>query len=1579
MATNLDDLQRRIAALPPEKRAIFEQQLKQRNLQMQASAISRRLNPADCPLSLSQQHLWFLHQLDPDSPAYNIAMLWRFTGNLDLNCFKQSLEAIAQRHETLRTAFVSINHQPIQFIQPNFQLHLPIIDLSVAPNEAQNQQIIKQIAQQIAQQPFDLAIAPLWRVVLIQTSTESIAVVTLHHSIADGWSRGILLQEFATVYKSIQDQQPIYLPELPIQYTDFAVWQQSQQSQLDPQLNYWREQLADLSPLTLNLVDRTMAIDVEQNQQGLRSETRSLSLSLDLLESLKKLSRQFGVTLFTTLLTAFNVLLYRYTEQTDIAIGIPTANRRQETESLIGFFVNTLVLRTDLSGNPNFNQLLKSVHQTATDAYKHQEIPFAKLVEALQPDRQLDQNPFFQIMFQVQNETYQLQNALKPDLNIANLTLEQEWIDIGFTKFDLTCHMVERANELLAVVEYRRDRFSATTIERMLGHFQMLLMAIVKAPHQTIGKLPLLTQPEHQALQAWRTTTTQRQLSDPLNLFHHQFEAQVKQFPDRIAVVFEDQQLTYQQLNEKANQLAHCLHSTGIRPNQIVGICMERSPDLMIALLGVLKSGSAYLPIDPQLPSDRIAFMLSDASVQQLLTDRLFADRALDCSTPILNLTDWQEHDQFPNTNPDPLILSENLAYIIYTSGSTGQPKGTLLTHGNLSHYLDWAVQNYVMPTAIGVPVQSSISFDATITSLYTPLMVGQAVILLPDAIESLAHLLTSGQQYSFIKLTPAHLRLLEQWLVLNHITSLVPQTFILGGEALTEADLTFWRNHSPDSQFINEYGPTEATVGCCVYRVPATTQTSQSTSQSTVQYSIPIGYPIFNTQLYILDAQLQPVPVGIEGELYIGGAGLSQGYLNQPVLTTEKFIDLNSERLYKTGDRACYLSDGRIEYLGRRDQQVKIRGYRIELEEIAARLQQHPDIGEAIVTTVTDHHQNTRLVAYITTNNPKENLNTVTLKQFLKTKLPDYMLPSLFIPIDSIPLTTNGKVDRQQLPPPNWTNQPAPELAAQTLIESNLCQIWSDLLGVPVGIHDNFFDLGGDSILSLQIIARANQIGLRFSPRQLFQHQTIAELALVVETSAPANQNIITGNVPLTPIQKWFFAQELTNPHHFNQALILKVETGLNPDQLASSLQILWKHHDALRLRFECLNGDTSQWRQFHADVDSNHAIALKTVDLTHLSVSDQTKAIAAIGEQLQASLDLSSQLWRSVLFRLGNQQTDRLLLISHHLVIDGFSWQTLLADLCQVYNQIQQQQQPQLPLKTTAFQDWANYLISNVNPDPSNQSELDYWTKQTGVPIPSLDEPASNTVESSQEVHIKLEAETTQALLKTLDRSRPHHLTAILLHSIFTACQQWTTHETLAIALESYGRDVPFRDVNLSRTIGWFTHIFPVCLQATSTAPYPERIQQIEAQLQAVPENGLNYGILRYLRTEPLLKDQVQPEIKFNYLGSIDRLKQSFILGLATESIGKTTSPQNQRTYAIEINSWLSQNQLHLSWIYSQNLHQRSTVEHLAQMGLQTLIQTATLSSQKEPIAANFPAARLNQKQLDQFMNQIQKTGRK
>ncbi|MEG5016670.1 MULTISPECIES: amino acid adenylation domain-containing protein [unclassified Microcoleus] len=1476
------------------------------------------------PTSFAQQRLWFIDQFEPGNPFYNLPAAVLLKGRLNVVVLELSFKEIVRRHEALRTTFATVDGQPVQVVGQKFNFGLQVLDLQQLA-ETEREEKVKQLAAEEASKPFDLTKGPLLRASLLQLDAEEyVLLLTLHHIIFDGWSIGVFLQELAALYEAFLIGKPSPLPELSIQYADFAIWQREWLAgdRLQTQLNYWKKQLSGLPPLLELPADRP-----RPPVQTYRGAKESFLIPKTLRSALKKLSRQENATLFMTLLAAFKTLLYRYTGQADIPVGSPIANRnRAEIQGLIGFFVNTLVLRTDLSGASTFRQLLDRIREVSLEAYAHQDLPFEKLVEELQPERNLSYNPLFQVAFV-------LQTAPVAAESIAGLNLTLLDVENQTAKVDLTLYLEEKQEEISGQFEYSTDLFDAVTIRRMAGHFLTLLEGIPANPERRIEELPLLGEKErHQLLVEWNDTRADYS-SD--RCIHQLFEAQAYRTPDAIAVVFEDQKLTYRDLNERANQLAHYLQKLGVKPEVLVGICTERSLEMVVGILGILKAGGAYIPLAPDYPQERLAYMLADSQVSVLLTQqKILASLPKHQAQVICLDADWDLISQEAQDEPVSGVQAGNLAYIIYTSGSTGKPKGTMILHQGVVNYLSWCTKAYAVADADGAPVNSSISFDATITSLFSPLLVGRKVVLLPEnqELESLSDALHSQNNFSLVKIAPAQLEILGHLLPQKQVPT-GTKAFIVGGEALSPKIVSFWQARAPHTKLINEYGPTETVVGCCVYEVSA---------QTSLSGSIPIGRPIANTQLYILDRYLQPVPIGVGGELHIGGAGVARGYLNRSELTAEKFIqnpysDEPGARLYKTGDRARYLPDGNIEYLGRIDSQVKIRGYRIELGEIEETLRQHSAVRDAVAIARDDTSGNKRLVAYLVLNQDK--LPSISnLRAYLQEKLPEYMVPAAFMTLESLPLTPNGKVDRKALPAPD---RDRPELeeafaAPSTAIEKILAEIWAQVLGLEqVGIDDNFFELGGDSILSIQVISKANQAGLRLTPKQLFQHQTIAQLAAVADTTETqqSEQGLITGEVPLTPIQHWFFEQNLSDPHHWNQAVLLELRQPLEPALIESVLQELLKHHDALRLRFA--RGE-SGWQQELANPDE--VATFTCIDLSSLPPEEREAAFQTAATQLQVSLNLSEgPLLRAALFDLGKHQPNRLLLAIHHLAVDGVSWRILIEDFQTAYGQISRGETVALPPKTTSFKQWAERLHDWAR-SPELHGELDYWFALSHQPTSRLpvDFPnAANLVASEKTVSVALSVEETKLLLQEVPAAYRTQINDVLLTALGQAFERWTGNNSLLLDLEGHGREDIFEAVDLSRTIGWFTAVFPVLLNLEKHSALGAAIKSVKEQLRAVPNRGIGCGVLRYLNREiaEKLHKLPQSEVSFNYLGQFDQvLPKSSLFMLSSEPSGPLRSPRGNRRYLLEINGFIASGKLQLDWTYSESIHRRESIENLA-----------------------------------------------
>jgi amino acid adenylation domain-containing protein len=1065
-----------------------------RNVNASSSSNLSPILPAprdgNLPLSFAQARLWFLNQLEGNSAAYNIPAAVQFQGSLNVAVLEQAVGEIVRRHEALRTNFEIVSGSVVQVINPKPTTIIPIVDLQALPEEQQSA-TVKSLVTDSAQRLFDLANETLIRLTLLRLAPEShVLVVVMHHIIADAWSIGIFIQELSSLYEAFSTAKLSPLPNLPIQYADFAHWQRVwlDGEVLSTQLNYWQQQLAGCSPLLELPTDR-----VRPPVQSFRGAQQHVEINLELTHQLKSLSQRCGTTLFMTLLAAFVILLWRYTGVEDIVVGSPIANRnRREIEPLIGFFVNTLVLRVNLEENPSFAELLTQVKQLTLDAYAHQDLPFEKLVESLQPERSLSYHPLFQVMFV-------LQNAPIEELQLSGLTLTPLPVETGTAKFDLLVSVEETKRGLQASWEYNSDLFDATTITRISGHFQNLLAAIVANPTERISDIPLLTPTERQQLLVeWNNT----QSDYPQNKCIHQlFEEQVERTPDAVALVHQEKQLTYRELNARANQLANYLLSLGVGSEVLVGICVERSFAMVVGLLGILKAGGAYVPLDPSYPFERLSFIVNDTQLPVLLTQQSLLNKLPEIRAQVICIdTDWEAIRKHCQENPTNRLTKSNLAYIIYTSGSTGKPKAVSVIHQGVVRLVKEA--NYANLNAKEVFLQlAPICFDASTFEIWGSLLNGARLVLFPNHMPSLEELGQTIERYQVttLWLTAGFFHLMVD----ERLEDLRPlRQLLAGGDVLSVSHVQKFLNKLDNCKLINGYGPTENTTFTCCYSI---------TKPQQLIDLVPIGRPIANTEVYILDPNLQPVPIGVVGELYISGDGLARGYFNRPELTAEKFIPnphnkskvkSQKSKLYKTGDKARYLPDGKIEFLGRIDNQVKVRGFRIELGEIEAVLSQHPEVRETVVMATQDIPGEKRLIAYVVPIPLQAPINK-ELRRFLAEKLPDYMVPSTFVLLDALPLTPNGKVDHQSLPHPDTTRLEPEDtfVAPKDELELQLTKIWEEILDIhPVGITDNFFDLGGHSLLAVRLFAQIEKkFGKNLPLATLFQAATIEELSKII------------------------------------------------------------------------------------------------------------------------------------------------------------------------------------------------------------------------------------------------------------------------------------------------------------------------------------------------------------------------------------------------------------------------------------------------------------------------------------------------
>ncbi|HEX7734015.1 MAG TPA: amino acid adenylation domain-containing protein, partial [Ktedonobacteraceae bacterium] len=1349
-------------------------------------------------LSFAQERLWFLNQLEPANPSYNMSGGVRFQGLLSLPALWQSLEQIVHRHEVLRTTFPSLQGRPVQRLHPTLPPDLLLVDLSALPLEQQDAQA-RQLASDEALTLFDLARGPLLRARLLRHDRQThLLLLSLHHISFDAWSLQVLWRELSLLYACSLTVTPSPLPPLPIQYADYALWQREslRGERLTHQLSYWQTRLAgapDVLPLPTD--------HPRPARQTFRGAQHAFSLPTSLRDRLAALSRQEGATLFMTLLAAWQTLLWRYSGQDDLLVGTPVANRTHEPlEGLIGCFLNTLVLRTDLSGDPSFRALLGRVREMALEAYAHQEVPFEQVVEAVQPARDLSHSPLFQVMFVLQKSPEEI-------LEFPGLTPRPLAWEPATAKFEVTLSLQEREHGLEGVVEYNRDLFEPARMTRMAEHFRTLLEGIVSRPEQPISRLPLLTAPEREhLLHTWNATGADDARGRCL---HELFEEQVVRSPEAIAVVFNEHLLTYQELDRRANQLAHYLQKAGVGPEVPVCICLERSFELLIGLLGTLKAGGAYVPLDPSYPLERLAFMLVDARAPVLLTQSEMHTRLSEQTTRSIFLdTDWEIIAQENEEKPVSSVQGKNLAYVIYTSGSTGTPKGVMVSHHSICNHMLW-IRSHLPFTANDRMIQkASVSFDGHTWEFYAPLQVGAQVIMAqPGEHQDSRYLVETivSQSITILKVVPSFLQILlnepgwENCRTLRYI--------YCGGEELPETLQRRFFTHL-NAHLYNLYGPTEASV-CTLF---------WHCKPESAGGKIPIGRPIANTQIYVLDQQMQPVPVGIIGELYIGGDPLARGYLKRADLTAERFLPdpfspKQGMRLYQTGDLVRYRADGSIEYVGRRDNQIKIRGFRIEPGEIEALLSQHPAIQEVVVTQ-EKVAEDKRLVAYIVSHR-EQPLTTSKLRRYLQEKLPDYMLPTAFVHLKDLPFSPNGKLDRRALPLLNTIELKREEafMAPRSPMEEVLAILWARVLGIArVSIHDNFFELGGHSLLATQVIARLRDVlRLEIPLRLLFEAPTIAGLARRIEhlssneleLSAPSLVPLPReGDLPLSFSQQrlWFLDQFEPGSPLYNIPAAMRLRGALDATALEQSLNEIVRRHEALRTAFPIVLGKAVQ----HISPTLN--IQISVTDMTTLS-KDQCETLVQRLARAEAasSFDLTrGPLLRAHLLRLEREE-HVFLLSMHHIISDGWSLSVLLYEFFALYDAIVKGKPSPLPLLPLQYADYTLWQRNWLQAE-ALQAHLSYWQEHlAGAPatlaLPTdRPRPPVQTFQGTQHLFF-LPCGLSEALVE-LARQEGVTLFMLLLAAFATLLSRSSGQEDLVIGTPIANR----RQSELEGLIGLF-----------------------------------------------------------------------------------------------------------------------------------------------------------------------------
>jgi amino acid adenylation domain-containing protein/non-ribosomal peptide synthase protein (TIGR01720 family) len=1531
------------------------------------------------PLSPMQEGMLF-HSIDgQESKVYVVVLQFSLHGALNVPAFKRAWQQTIDRHPVLRTFFIWKNRDtPLQIVPRRIELPWQEYDWRHLTDSEQTE-LLKSYSQTDRMRGFNLSKAPLIRLTLVQTTeNDNHFFFSHHHMLLDGWSVALLLKEVFAVYQANCRGKNITLEELE-SFKAYITWLKHQN--LSEAELYWRKTLQGFTQPTPIYLDK--ALGNTQSSKEVYDE-QNLRLSKTTTAGLQLLAQKHQITLSTLIQGGWALLLSRYSGETDVVFGTVVSGRSialPGIESMIGLFINTLPVRVQISPQAPLMPWLKELQGQQVQARKFEHSSLRNIQAWSGLVRSQGQSLFDSILV---FGNYPLNDFLKDvdgDLEVGNLSF------LEGSNYPLTV-LIDPSEELTIRVSYDTRRFNDTSGVQILEHLQTLLENFTVNPYQSLSTFsPLSAEEKHQVLVDFNQTKVSYPTDKTLIQL---FEVQVAKTPDTVAVHYGQDYLTYAQLNRRANQLAHFLQKMGVGPETLVGVFMERSLEMVISLYGILKAGGAYVPLDPEYPAERVAFMLEDTQVPVLLTQERLVDKlskAQDFISKSQNPelicldSEWTNIGQERPVNPVNCVTTDNLAYVIFTSGSTGRPKGVMNEHGGIFNRLLWMQDAYSLTVEDRVLQKTPFSFDVSVWEFFWPLMFGaRLVVAKPGGHKDTRYLvkLIAEQAITTIHFVPSMLQAFLQDESAETCRSL--KRVICSGEALPYAlqERFFARL---EAELHNLYGPTEAAVDVTYWACQRNSDLS----------TVPIGRPVANTQIYLLDSQLQPVSIGEPGELHIGGVQVARGYLNRSGLTAEKFIPdpFNSDpdaRLYKTGDLASSLPDGNILYLGRLDHQVKIRGNRIELGEIEATLNQHPSVREAVVVAHELDFGDKRLVAYATLR--EANSPTVSQwRHFLSQTLPDYMIPSAYVVLSQLPLTHNGKVD--------WKALPVPELDRSTLgsqfvaprnaTEERLANIWATVLKLEnVGTYDNFFDLGGDSIISIQIVAKASRAGLRLTPRQLFEYQTVAELCAVIDTaeSITAEQGLITGSVPLTPIQHWFFEQSMSDQNYWNQSVIIDVLDELDPKLLEQALLQLPIQHDALRLQFLPETSAASpKWKQ-----SINHAVPtidFEMIDISTLPPNEQQHIVDTTISRLEAGHNLGQgKLVKAAYFKLGISQPNRLFITIHHLAVDGISWSILLQDVETAYTQLVHGQSIALPAKTTSFKAWAKKLNEFAQTEALRR-ELDYWATASNeeiseIPIDALVE-AANTEMSARTISVSLTSKETLSLLKDVPPVYNTKINDALLTALAQTITTWTNQNTIYINLEGHGREEIIKNVDLTRTSGWFTTMFPMKLTLLGSPSPSAALKSIKEQLRCIPNRGIGYGLLRYLCKDEAVMTRLatlpKPQILFNYLGQFDRSLSDSALFRFTQPLVGAHSPEALRYHLLEINMIVISGCLRVDWTFSQNFHHRQTIQQLANNYAETLrTLIAHVLSPDEAggfTPSDFPLAKLDEDKLSKLAN--------
>lgn len=1428
------------------------------------------------PISSAQRRLYYLWEVDPESTAYNIPVAFSIKGNLETDKLEQAVLKLIRRHEILRSAFCLIDGEPkLKFYDGiDFKLHVSTV---------QSEFLKQELKQRV--RPYNLARAPLFRFELLKFTDETFVLfVDFHHIISDGVSMSLIVDEMLQLYKGSN------LPELDIDFKDYILWERSKlyENKYIQQSSFWFEQFADGVPVLKIPTDFT-----RPSLMGSEGGKLHFSLDASLSVKLREFAKNENTSLFSLFFSVYSILLGKYSGQDDIVIGIPVAGRNHfQLQKLLGMFVNNLPVRTQINTSDTFRNVCHGMEKCLLQAFNNQEFPFGELVDAIGQKRDVSRNAIFDTMFIYQNMD-------KPRYYGSEITFEQFFFDPGFSKYDLSLEMFDNDDEIKVNFEFSTALFKKETIQRMSSSFQCLLQSIVVSADSRIADLSVIDDNESKKYIAEFNDT--KQAFPEEELLHKLFERSATENPERTAVelgMFRDNvaqveavsAVTYSELCEKSEKLAILLRNKGVDADVPVAIVLDRSVELVIAIVAVLKAGGCFVPIGKSLPKERVKYILSDCSADIVLTDSFWPDS--DSGSKIkegVHIIDVTKPASYSHSGMlvRPKLSSRNLAYIIYTSGTTGNPKGVMVEHRSMVNYISFAEKAYLRNEKATFPLYTSISFDLTLTSIFVPLLTGNTIRVYPDTEDSFSiDDVIKDNKCDILKATPSHLKILqENRLFKTEKSASTIKKIIVGGEAFSmQLAKSVSDKFENGVEIYNEYGPTEATVGCMICQYDASCENLQS---------VPIGVPIDNTQIYLLDRHLKPVPIGVEAELYISGDCLARGYLKQPELTEEKFIAnpyTEGQRMYKTGDLAKRLPDGTIEFVGRVDQQIKINGYRVEIEEIETLIVKLGLKASAVVPD-TDGSLCAYLVHEVQfAGNAEEEKFIADLKKELSGLLPAYMLPKHFMLIEDIPLTKNGKIDYGSLPLP--TQKSDTLHGATNDIQRIMLDVWSDVLNKKViGITDNFFELGGDSIKAVQISSRLYDQNILVKVKDILRYQTVEQIAPGAETADEQQQyeqGIAEGEVALNPIQRWFFDQNFDNLNFYNQSVLLELKRDVDTGILQKAFDLLLRHHDALRMNY-----NSEKRVMFYNNSYLNCAFELAKYDIKNAQ-SDDGNGLIEICQELKSSINIENSLLIKAAIICGDCQF--LFVTVHHLIIDGLSWRIILDDLYKIYAALSAGNEVVLSQKTASLLDW-DQKLNELARNEKFVNQVKFWDQQ----MPGeLQLPSTNIETRIEEAHFTLSPELTTYLLHNAHKAYNTDVEIILLAALVRALNSLSFKNGLNIELEKHGRLVD--GIDLSRTVGWFTSLFPVKLNAEYKA-FDKCIRQVKEVLKSLPDQGIGYGINKYLRRS--LRKADACKLRFNYLGQFGSELNNELFRYIPAGSGSETATQNNSMLHLDINA--------------------------------------------------------------------------